>query len=127
IVWALDCRIKAQVAVTSVTDASRNVTGEIERFIGGLVAEPSIFYDVASWGRFKTGQVKHLTRPRNRPRRTASQIPSASKSVSVVISHACHFAEQTVPRWPLQDRTRPLRHQADQEGHQDRPLFRSAA
>jgi len=50
IVWASDCRIKALVAVTSVTDASRNVTGEIGRFIGGLVVEPTIFYDVCKLG-----------------------------------------------------------------------------
>src|SRR4029079_19797632 len=37
--------------------------------------------------------------------------------------HACHFIEQALPRRPLPHRTWPLRHQTDQEGHQNHPLF----
>src|SRR5262249_34368183 len=41
--------------------------------------------------------------------------------------HACHFHEQAVSHRTLPHRARPLRHQANQEGHPDHPLFRADA
>jgi hypothetical protein len=45
--------------------------------------------------------------------------------VLVFRDHASHLVEQTISRRPLEDRARPLRHQADQEGHPDHPLLRT--
>src|ERR1700737_4241704 len=48
-------------------------------------------------------------------------------SVSVPTDHACYFAEQTLSHRPFPHRAWPLRHQTDQEGRQNRPVFWSAA
>ena len=69
--------------------------------------------------------VKSLTSERNRFKTAASS--SRRRACQFLIDHACHFPEQALSRRPLPHRAWPLRHQADQEGHQDHPLFWSAA
>ena len=88
------------------------------------IAEP--VFEVCKLGKVQANRAKSLTRARNRPRTAPSRHPF-SPACSCLIDHACHFAEKTVSRRPFPHRAWPLRHQTDQEGLQDRPLFRAAA
>src|SRR5690242_18397476 len=91
-----------------------------------LWPKTSSFLGTRQLGNIGEKRLNHLTGARNRPMKGGA-VRSLRKRPSLSLDHACHFVEQTLSRRTFQDRSRPLRHQADQEGCQDHPLFRAAA